>query len=121
MTEPALEAVFDGNKPALATRGVERRIEVAALGTAVVERDVRRALRIWQVTPGAAGRDVGMIRVEHELLAKGDEKVKVELAEATLATVYGAAEDEGGVRGPLRARVTVTVEVTWINGHRVAP
>jgi hypothetical protein len=59
-----------------------------------------------------------VIRIEHERLAESDEQFEVELTQAALATVHSATADESGVRSPLRTWVTVTIEVTRIDGHR---
>jgi hypothetical protein len=108
---------MEGLQPGIPVGLAQRRVEITALRSTVVEGDVCRTVRTWAIAPGAAARDIGMIRVEHEGLTEADQLVEVRLTEAKLASIAGRPVDESGVRSSLRTWVTVTLEVTRIEGH----
>jgi hypothetical protein len=117
LTEPALEGHFERLLQADSVSLAQRRIQVTPLGAVVVEGDVHSVVRRWVIAPGAAIRDIGVIRVEHEGLAESDQVVKVRLTEAHFSTLSGRPVDDSGVRSALWTRITMVMEIARIESH----
>jgi hypothetical protein len=120
MTEPALESDFEGYPRKVGVVLAQRRIEVTPLGALVVQREVDSVLTRWEIAPGAAARDIGVIRVEHEALCQLDQIIEVRLTEAQLASIAGRPVDDSGVRSALWTRVTMLIDIARKEGHDVA-